>query len=223
MAASPAAWHTRLVNKKTASKGASRKAGAAKKSRTRKRSDAKRRKAPASRSPAVAAPEAATTPLAPRGPSDAAIAKGQRVAKREAFATLPRAKWVALIKDPKQRTLASAAAEVCAIFGIPPDVLRADRKDQSPRSRNENSFRGVALGAVIDVGIAIGLGWNEMHTHPDTGRSEVIDLPPHAATIRGAHERWTAAQAMDGIAIEVARQRVAAIRTAAVKAAALGK
>lgn len=125
-----------------------------------------------------------------------------------------------MIKDPKQRVLADVVAAVCGLFGIPPDVLRADRKDQSPRSRNENSLRGIALGACIEVGIAMGLGWNELHTYPEIGRSEVIDLPPHASTIRVAHERWLAVQGLEGVVMDVAKREVRDIMDAAVKRAA---
>ena len=149
--------------------------------------------------------------------------KAQRLAYRVTASTWPREAWVAHIKDHKQRVLADATASICAIFGIPCDVLRADRKDQSPKSRNENSLRGMALGAVIDTGLTMGLGWNELHTHPEIGRSEVLDLPPHAATIRGAWGRWLATANIDGVLMDVMRARVAEVQAAAVKAAAGSK
>jgi hypothetical protein len=204
---------------KTTSKRADRKTGAKKKSKTEtKRSGAKRRKAPAS-SPA-AEPTAAS---APSSKSISTTEKEQRAAFREQARDWPREAWVAHIKDHKQRVLADATASICAIFGIPCDVLRADRKDQSPKSRNENSLRGMALGAVIDTGLTMGLGWNELHTHPEIGRSEVLDLPPHAATIRGAWGRWIATANIDGVLMDVMRARVAEVQAAAVKAAAGGK
>ena len=203
-----------MVTKPT-SKRAARKTGAKKKSKTEtKRSGAKRRKAPASRPAADAAPASK---------SISTTEKEQRVAFREQARDWPREAWVAHIKDHKQRVLADATASICAIFGIPCDVLRADRKDQSPKSRNENSLRGMALGAVIDTGLAMGLGWNELHTHPEIGRSEVLDLPPHAATIRGAWGRWIATANIDGVLMDVMRARVAEVQAAAVKAAAGGK
>ena len=205
-----------MVTKPT-SKRADRKTGAKKKSKTEtKRSGAKRRKAPASR-------PAAEATAAPSSKSISTTEKEQRVAFREQARDWPREAWVAHIKDHKQRVLADATASICAIFGIPCDVLRADRKDQSPKSRNENSLRGMALGAVIDTGLTMGLGWNELHTHHEIGRSEVLDLPPHAATIRGAWGRWIATANIDGVLMDVMRARVAEVQAAAVKAAAGGK
>ena len=203
-----------MVTKPT-SKRADRKTGAKKKSKTEtKRSGAKRRKAPASR-------PAAEATAAPSSKSISTTEKEQRVAFREQARDWPREAWVAHIKDHKQRVLADATASICAIFGIPCDVLRADRSDQSPKSRNENSLRGMALDAVIDTGLAMGLGWNELHTHPEIGRSEVLDLPPHAATIRGAWGRWIATANIDGVLMDVMRARVAEVQAAAVKAAAV--
>ena len=199
---------------KTTSKRADRKTGAKKSKTETKRSGAKRRKAPASRPAADAAPASK---------SISTTEKEQRVAFREQARDWPREAWVAHIKDHKQRVLADATASICAIFGIPCDVLRADRKDQSPKSRNENSLRGMALGAVIDTGLTMGLGWNELHTHHEIGRSEVLDLPPHAATIRGAWGRWIATANIDGVLMDVMRARVAEVQAAAVKAAAGGK
>ena len=205
-----------MVTKPT-SKRAARKTGAKKKSKAEtKRNGAKSRKAPASR-------PAAEATAAPSSKSISTTEKEQHVAFREQARDWPREAWVAHIKDHKQRVLADATASICAIFGIPCDVLRADRKDQSPKSRNENSLRGMALGAVIDTGLAMGLGWNELHTHPEIGRSEVLDLPPHAATIRGAWGRWIATANIDGVLMDVMRARVAEVQAAAVKAAAGGK
>jgi len=141
--------------------------------------------------------------------------KAQRLAFRVTASSWPREQWVTLIKSPAQRILADVSARVCALFGLPPDALRGDRRDQSPRSRNENSLRGIALGAVIDVGVAMGLSWNELHTHPETGRAEVLDLPPHAHTIRIAHARWLAVLETEGIVLEVAKGRVADIKAMA--------
>ncbi len=208
-----------------------RKSGAKKSSKKTKattRSGAKPRKARASHPSSPAAAPADAPPAAVRTASsrrrealsEAAARHEALVIWRRDSANLPRASWTAMIKDPKQRVLADVVAAVCGLFGIPPDVLRADRKDQSPRSRNENSLRGIALGACIEVGIAMGLGWNELHTHPDIGRSEVIDLPPHASTIRVAHERWLAVQGLEGVVMDVARREVKVIMDAAVKRAA---
>jgi len=191
------------------------------------RTGAKPRKARASLSPSSAATDAPATPTASSRRRDAlseAAARHEALVtwRRECAAGIPRKTWTAQIKDPKQRTLADVVAAVCGLFGIPPDVLRADRKDQSPRSRNENSLRGIALGACIEVGIAMGLGWNELHTHPEIGRSEVIDLPPHASTIRVAHARWLAVASLDGVVMDVARREVGVIKDMAVKQAAQG-
>lgn len=203
-----------MVTKPT-SKRAARKTGAKKKSKAEtKRNGAKSRKAPASR-------PAAEATAAPSSKSISTTEKEQRAAFREQARDWPREAWVAHIKDHKQRVLADATASICAIFGIPCDVLRADRKDQSPKSRNENSLRGMALGAVIDTGLTMGLGWNELHTHPEIGRSEVLDLPPHAATIRGAWGRWLATANIDGVLMDVMRARVSEVQAAAVKAAAV--
>lgn len=205
------------------------KKSSSKKTKATTRSGAKPRKARASHSPSVesadpidASPAVRTASSRRREAlSEAAARHEALVTWRRESANLPRATWTAMIKDPKQRVLADVVAAVCGLFGIPPDVLRADRKDQSPRSRNENSLRGIALGACIEVGIAMGLGWNELHTHPGIGRSEVIDLPPHASTIRVAHERWVAVvQGLDGVVMDVARREVKVIMDAAVKRAA---
>ena len=226
MAASRDAWHTSMVTK-TTSKRAARKTGAKK---STKRSGAKPRKAPASR-PSPTDDAAQTT-----GPTNvarttsrkeflsaAAIERANLVAFRAECAAMPRDAWVARIKNPRQRILADTVAKICALFGIPPDVLRHDRSDQSPLSRNENSLRGIALGACIDTGLAMGCSWNELHTHAAIGRSEVLDLPPHASAIRVARARWTAVQSMDGIVMEVARAQVDRIAASAVQAvAALG-
>jgi len=212
---------------KTTSKRAARKTGAKKSSK--KRSGAKPRKARASRpSPAddaapTPAPDAHVKPSRKETLSAAAIERANLVAFRSECAAMPRDAWVARIKNPRQRILADTVAKICALFGIPPDVLRHDRSDQSPLSRNENSLRGIALGACIDTGLAMGCSWNELHTHAAIGRSEVLDLPPHASAIRVARARWTAAQTMDGIVMEVARAQVARITASAVQAvAALG-
>ena len=211
---------------KTTSKRAARKTGASKKTskKNAKRSGAKPRKAPASRPSTDAKPATAAEAKPPRkDQSAAAIERENLVAFRAECATLPRESWVARIKSPRQRILADAVAKICALFGIPPDVLRHDRSDQSPLSRNENSLRGIALGACIDTGLAMGCSWNELHTHAAIGRSEVLDLPPHASAIRVARARWTAVQSMEGIVMEVARAQVARITASAVQAvAALG-
>ena len=211
---------------KTTSKRAARKTGASKKTskKNAKRSGAKPRKAPASRPSTDAKPATAAEAKPPRkDQSAAAIERENLVAFRAECATLPRESWVARIKSPRQRILADAVAKICALFGIPPDVLRHDRSDQSPLSRKENSLRGIALGACIDTGLAMGCSWNELHTHAAIGRSEVLDLPPHASAIRVARARWTAAQSMEGIVMEVARSQVDRIAATAVQAvAALG-
>ena len=225
MAFSPVTCHTQHVTK-TTSKRAARKTGASKKTskKNAKRSGAKPRKAPASRPSTDAKPATAAEAKPPRkDQSAAAIERENLVAFRAECATLPRESWVARIKSPRQRILADAVAKICALFGIPPDVLRHDRSDQSPLSRNENSLRGIALGACIDTGLAMGCSWNELHTHAAIGRSEVLDLPPHASAIRVARARWTAAQSMEGIVMEVARSQVDRIAATAVQAvAALG-
>lgn len=220
---------------KPTSKRAVRKYGATPKTTSKKkkattRSGAKSRKAHASRSPLPSAETAATVdaPAVRTASSRRREALSEAAARHEALVTwrresanLPRATWTAMIKDPRQRVLADVVAAVCGLFSIPLDVLRADRKDQSPRSRNENSLRGIALGACIEVGIAMGLGWNELHTHPDIGRSEVIDLPPHASTIRVAHERWVAVvHGLDGVVMDVAKREVKVIMDMAVKRSA---
>ena len=229
MAFSPVTCHTQHVTK-TTSKRATRKTGAKKKS-SKKRSGAKPRKAPASRpSPAddvapaqAVVADAAVKPSRKETLSAAAIERANLVAFRSECAAMPRDAWVARIKNPRQRILADAVAKLCALFGIPPDVLKHDRSDQSPLSRNENSLRGIALGACIDTGLAMGCSWNELHTHAAIGRSEVLDLPPHASAIRVARARWTAVQSMEGIVMEVARAQVARITASAVQAvAALG-
>jgi hypothetical protein len=211
------------------SKRAARKTGAKKKS-SKKRSGAKPRKARASRpspaddaAPAAVTADSAAKPSRKESLSAAAIERANLVAYRSECAAMPRDAWVARIKNPRQRILADAVAKICALFGIPPDVLRHDRSDQSPLSRNENSIRGIALGACIDVGLAMGCSWNELHTHAAIGRSEVLDLPPHASAIRVARARWTAVQTMDGIVLEVARTYVAQVAAKAMQAvAALG-
>lgn len=216
-----------MVTTKTSSKRAARKTGA-KSSKKAKRSGAKPRNAPASRqssvdatAPATVAAEAKTSRKEHQ--SAAAIERENLVAFRAECAAMPRDAWVARIKSPRQRILADAVAKICALFGIPPDVLKHDRSDQSPISRNENSLRGIALGACIDTGLAMGCSWNELHTHQEIGRSEVLDLPPHASAIRVARDRWTAVQTMDGIVMEVARAQVDRIAASAVQAvAALG-
>ena len=216
-----------MVTKTTPSKRAARKTGAKKSSK--KRSGAKPRKARASRpshaddaAPAPA-PDAHVKPSRKETLSAAAIERANLVAFRSECAAMPRDAWVARIKNPRQRILADAVAKLCALFGIPPDVLKHDRSDQSPLSRNENSLRGIALGACIDTGLAMGCSWNELHTHAAIGRSEVLDLPPHASAIRVARARWTAVQSMDGIVMEVARARVAMVTAEALQAvAALG-
>lgn len=226
MAFSPVTCHTQHVTK-TTSKRAARKTGA--KKSNKKRSGAKPRKAPASRpspaddaTPAQAVVEAAK-PSRKETLSTAAIERANLVAFRSECAAMPRDAWVARIKNPRQRILADAVAKLCALFGIPPDVLKHDRSDQSPLSRNENSLRGIALGACIDTGLAMGCSWNELHTHAAIGRSEVLDLPPHASAIRVARARWTAVQSMEGIVMEVARARVAMVTAEALQAiAALG-
>ena len=218
-----------MVTKTTPSKRAARKTGA--KKSNKKRSGAKPRKAPASRpSPAndvapaqAVVADAAVKPSRKETLSAAAIERANLVAFRSECAAMPRDAWVARIKNPRQRILADTVAKICALFGIPPDVLRHDRSDQSPLSRNENSLRGIALGACIDTGLAMGCSWNELHTHAAIGRSEVLDLPPHASAIRVARARWTAVQSMEGIVMEVARAQVARITASAVQAvAALG-
>ena len=228
MAFSPVTCHTQHVTK-TTSKRAARKTGA--KKSNKKRSGAKPRQAPASRpSPAddvapaqAVVADAAVKPSRKETLSAAAIERANLVAFRSECAAMPRDAWVARIKNPRQRILADAVAKLCALFGIPPDVLRHDRSDQSPLSRNENSLRGIALGACIDTGLAMGCSWNELHTHAAIGRSEVLDLPPHASAIRVARARWTAVQSMEGIVMEVARAQVARITASAVQAvAALG-
>ena len=216
-----------MVTKTTPSKRAARKTGAKKSS---KRSGAKPRKARASRpspaddaAPAAVTADSAAKPSRKESLSAAAIERANLVAFRSECAAMPRDAWVARIKNPRQRILADTVAKICALFGIPPDVLRHDRSDQSPLSRNENSIRGIALGACIDTGLAMGCSWNELHTHAAIGRSEVLDLPPHASAIRVARARWTAAQSMEGIVMEVARAQVARITASAVQAvAALG-
>lgn len=228
MAFSPVTCHTRHVTTKTTtSKRAARKTGAKKKSS--KRSGAKPRKAPASRpsqaddAPTAPVSVAEAKPSRKETLSAAAIERENLLAFRAECAAMPRDSWVARIKSPRQRILADAVAKICALFGIPPDVLRHDRSDQSPLSRNENSLRGIALGACIDTGLAMGCSWNELHTHAAIGRSEVLDLPPHASAIRVARARWTAVQSMEGIVLEVARAQVDRIATSAAQAvAALG-
>jgi len=219
---------TKPTSKRAGKSGA--KKSSSKKTKSTTRSGAKSRKARASRSPLPSVESAAPVDASPavrtassrrrEALSEAAARHEALVTWRRDSANLPRATWTAMIKDPKQRVLADVVAAVCGLFGIPPDVLRADRKDQSARSRNENSLRGIALGACIEVGIAMGLGWNELHTHPDIGRSEVIDLPPHASTIRVAHERWVAVvQGLDGVVMDVAKREVKVIADMAVKRA----
>ena len=212
-----------MTTKTTTSKRAARKTGAKKSSKKNaKRSGAKPRKAHASRpSPTDdAAPVAEAKPSRKETLSAAAIERESLLAFRAECAAMPRDAWVARIKSPRQRILADAIAKICALFGIPPDVLRHDRSDQSPLSRNENSLRGIALGACIDTGLAMGCSWNELHTHAAIGRSEVLDLPPHASAIRVARARWTAVQSMEGIVLEVARAQVDRIATSAVQAVA---
>jgi len=219
-----------VTTKTTTSKRAARKTGAKKSSKKNaKRSGAKLRRCavprPSPPDDAAPAPVSAATvkPSRKETLSAAAIERANLVAFRSECAAMPRDSWVARIKSPRQRILADAVAKICALFGIPPDVLKHDRGDQSPLSRNENSLRGIALGACIDTGLAMGCSWNELHTHAAIGRSEVLDLPPHASAIRVARARWTAVQSMEGIVLEVARAQVDRIATSAAQAvAALG-
>ena len=223
MAASRRAWHTSVVTKPTSKRAG--KTGAKSKKKTTARRGAKPRKARALRPPSDdAQAEQAMQPSVPSARerrrealSEAAARHAELVAWRKAAAGMTREAWTMQVKDAKQRILADVVAKVCAVFGVSPDALKADRKDQSPRSRNENSLRGMALGAIVEVGIAMGLGWNELHTHHEIGRSEVIDLPPHAATIRGAYERWLAVQQSgEGVVMSVMRREVEAIKASAV-------
>jgi len=218
---------TKPTSKRAGKSGA--KKSSSKKTKSTTRSGAKSRKARASRSPPTDDASPAPAAAGPAKPSRketlsaAAIERANLVAFRSECAAMPRDAWVARIKNPRQRILADTVAKICALFGIPPDVLRHDRSDQSPLSRNENSLRGIALGACIDTGLAMGCSWNELHTHAAIGRSEVLDLPPHASAIRVARARWTAVQSMEGIVMEVARAQVARITASAVQAvAALG-
>jgi hypothetical protein len=147
-------------------------------------------------------------------PTPTAMSKLRRNAYREAALKGPRDAWVKAIKDPKQRALADAVPRVCDLFGIKPDVLRMPRKDQSPESRNENDMRMIALGALVNLGVSLGMAWNEIHCDPDTGRCEVLDMPAHAFTIRQAHARWLAIQGQAGQVQEMVRSRYEAIRQA---------
>jgi hypothetical protein len=147
-------------------------------------------------------------------PTPTTVHKGRREAYRDAMLPGPRDVWVKAIKDPKMKALAKAVPRICDIFGIKPDVLRMERKDQSPESMNENSMRMLALGAIVDLGVTLGMAWNELHCDPKTGRCDVLDMPSHAFTIRQAHSRWLAIQEQAGQVQEMVRKRYETIRQA---------
>jgi hypothetical protein len=153
-------------------------------------------------------------------PTPTTVQKGKREAYREAMLQGPRDVWVKAIKDPKMKALAKAVPRICDLFGIKPDVLRMPRKDQSPESRNENDMRMIALGALVNLGVSLGMAWNELHCDPDTGRCDVLDMPAHAFTIRQAYERWLAIQGQAGQVQEMVRKRYETIRQAVASRAA---
>jgi CBS domain-containing protein len=153
-------------------------------------------------------------------PTPTTVYKGKRATYREAMLAGPRDVWVKAIKDPKMRALAKAVPRICDLFGVKPDILRMERKDQSPGSKNENSMRMLALGAIVDLGVTLGMAWNELHCDPNTGRCDVLDMPSHAFTIRQAHDRWVAIQQQTGLVQEMVRKRYETIRQAVTSRAA---
>lgn len=193
---------TKAADKKTAKrKAASKKKASAKKT-------AKARK------PRIAKPRAQAE--SKELPAD----KATRVAYREGALRGERESWVRAIRDPKHRALADAIPKICDLWGVRVDVLAAEDLSKTPASANQNSLRMLALGCVIQLGVDLGMSWNELHNNPASGRSEVLDLPVHAFTIRSAHDRWTALQSLDGAVPEMVRARFSDIRIRAMSALA---
>jgi hypothetical protein len=225
MADGAAYWHTRMTMPRgtTSKKTAKRKAAKAKKT-TAKKPAKQTTKARAPSRKAAAMADAPMVTARARGNEGGltpiAAEKLRRVAYRDAALKGERDAWVKAIRDPKMRALAEAAPRICDLFGIPTDVLRTERKDQSPASKNENSMRMLALGAIVGLGVSMGMAWNELHCDPNTGRCDVLDMPSHAFTIRQAHDRWVSYQDQAGHVPEMVRSRFAEIQSQALNLAA---
>lgn len=117
--------------------------------------------------------------------------------------------WVAKVRDPKQRALATFIPAVCDMFGLTPADLgnpAGSRLETSPEEYALTVMRGLCLGAVADLGRRLGIRWNDLHgrecltVNPigrsgevretwesEHGRTEVIDLRDRS---RSLLQKW---------------------------------
>lgn len=88
--------------------------------------------------------------------------------------------WVDQIIDPRQRALAHAIPAICDIFGMSPDDLIGRTSAISPAEMVINSNRKACTGAIIYLGLELGIRWNALHGRPaavgQSGETEIRDL-----------------------------------------------
>jgi hypothetical protein len=157
-------------------------AGVAKPTRPPKMTDAeklaKRKAASAKRSAEKRALKEASKPAAdPR--ATRRQAQFDDAAKTKKLAALDR-RWVDKIVDHRQRALARVIPDICAIFGMEPDDLIGRTAAETPAEMVINSHRKTCTGAIIHLGLSLGIRWNALHGRPaavgQSGETEILDL-----------------------------------------------
>lgn len=160
-------------------------------------------------------------------------ARAARAAKRQAqfddarrtkkLAALDR-RWVDKINDPRQRALARVIPDICAIWGMEPDDLIGRTAAATPAEMVINSHRKTCTGAIIHLGLALGIRWNALHGRPaavgQSGETEIRDLiDAHRQSLASFRLQFCALAGVDGPPMgeigQLVRARFAPIRAAA--------
>lgn len=89
-------------------------------------------------------------------------------------------RWVDKISDHRQRALARVIPDICDIFGMEPDDLIGRTAAETPAEMVINSHRKACTGAIIYLGLSLGIRWNALHGRPaavgQSGETEIRDL-----------------------------------------------
>jgi hypothetical protein len=89
-------------------------------------------------------------------------------------------RWVDKINDHRQRALARVIPDICAVFGMEPDDLIGRTAAETPAEMVINSHRKTCTGAIIYLGLSLGIRWNALHGRPaaigQSGETEIRDL-----------------------------------------------
>ena len=91
--------------------------------------------------------------------------------------------WVDAVKDPRQRALARAIPDICAVFGVSASDLGARTASKGDKlAVVRGAHRKFAIGMIAHAGRALTLHWNDMHARvqgeAQPGTTEILDLAP---------------------------------------------